>query len=297
KQIQVIVDKVYGTGVHTVARKDVWVGLISYRLHTWRNGFAAQGEKAFQMVIDNDVAQGEGEVEGLGEEADEENEEQTGVTPPIDGATPDPTLPASAASTVRKFTFKTPEGIAEFVAWALQPHKEGDTLAFHWKQWGNGIDKKGFLQSELIMYTYAYHLSCLDTIPGGYKRLTDPPIGALLIAVQAVQRALQFWRTGVYNNLQPTPRANFFSSDNWDDYTVPNPNPHGKKDKLVRRATKFMVSVNKWDTELWDEVKAEAREFVEAAPVSRRCAASSRSTSEADDSMYSDDDEVIIVSD
>ncbi|KAJ6607748.1 hypothetical protein B0H10DRAFT_542858 [Mycena sp. CBHHK59/15] len=74
KQIQVIVDKVYGAGVHKVAPKDVWVGLIGYRLHNWRNGFATQGEKALQMLIDNDEAQGEGE------EGEHENEEQ--MAPP-----------------------------------------------------------------------------------------------------------------------------------------------------------------------------------------------------------------------
>lgn len=108
----------------------------------------------------------------------------------------------NAAPTVAKFTFDTPKGIAAFVAWALQVH-EGGTMAFQWQTWGNGIDKKvcalvtisygtdtqlqGFLQSHLIVYTYAYHLTCLATIPGSYTRLDAPPVGALLLCAQAVR--------------------------------------------------------------------------------------------------------------
>ncbi|KAJ6598059.1 hypothetical protein B0H10DRAFT_1959477 [Mycena sp. CBHHK59/15] len=286
-QIQVIVDKVYGTGVHIVGPKDVWVGLIGYRLHDWHNGFGAHAEKGAELFFTADDS----------EEEEEENEEEPvdGDIPPVDGTVADPTLPAGTGPTVCKFSFKTPAGIAEFVEWALRPHKESDTMAFHWKRWGDGTDKQGFLQFHLILYVFAYHLSCLETIPAKYPRLTAPPIAALLLAVQAVQRTLQFWRTGVYDNPQPTTRTNYFSSDNWDDYTIPNPNPHGKKDKLVRRATKFLASVKQWDAERWDEIKAGAREFMEAP--SRRRPASSRSASEASDDMFSDDDEVIVVSD
>ncbi|KAJ6621813.1 hypothetical protein B0H10DRAFT_1945080 [Mycena sp. CBHHK59/15] len=252
-QIQVIVDKVYGTGVHIVGPKDVWVGLIGYRLHDWHNGFGAHAEKGTELFFTADDSQDE--------EEEEENKEEPvdGDIPPVDGTMADPTLPAGTGPTV---CFKTPAGITEFVEWALRPHKESDTMAFHWKRWGDGTDKQGFLQFDLILY---------------------------------VQRTLQFWRTGVYDNPQPTTRTNYFSSDNWDDYTIPNPNPHGKKDKLVRRATKFLASVKKWDAERWDEIKAGAREFMEAP--SRRRPASSRSASEAGDDMFSDDDEVIVVSD
>lgn len=49
---------------------------------------------------------------------------------------------------------------------------------------------QGFLQSYLIVYTYAYHLSCLEIIPGGYTRLEAPAIGALLMSAQAVRLTL-----------------------------------------------------------------------------------------------------------
>jgi hypothetical protein len=50
----------------------------------------------------------------------------------------------AAKVAVKPLTFKLdrPEGIAAFVAWALQPHASTGTMAFHWKTWGNGVDKK-----------------------------------------------------------------------------------------------------------------------------------------------------------
>ncbi|KAJ7433855.1 hypothetical protein FB451DRAFT_1419373 [Mycena latifolia] len=124
-----------------------------------------------------------------------------------------------------------------------------------------------------------------------YKRLDAPPIGALLLSVQAVQRALQFWQTGVYVNPQKT--ANHFSIDNWGDSVITSGQ---KKDKLVRRATKFMASVQKWDEDRWVELKAAASEWVELP--GRKRGGSSRSGSEAEDNaVLEEDDEIIILSD
>ncbi|KAJ7450577.1 hypothetical protein FB451DRAFT_1374673 [Mycena latifolia] len=61
-------------------------------------------------------------------------------------------------------------------------------------------------------------MSCLAVVPGGYKRLDAPPIGVLLLSVQVVQRALQFWQTGIYANPQKT--ANYFSIDNRGDSVI-----------------------------------------------------------------------------
>ncbi|KAJ6517195.1 hypothetical protein C8R47DRAFT_1254521 [Mycena vitilis] len=289
KQIQGVVDRVFGVDVYKVAPHDVWVGLIGYRLHNWHNGFATHSEKGFTGIIDNDID----EVVEVEEEVAEVDEET--AIPPTDGATLQSTVPLAAVPPVSNCDLKTPAGIAQFVAWALKTDGSG-SMPFHWKQWGNGVDKKGFLQAELIMHAFSYHLSCLDAIPSGYTRLKERPVGALLMAVQAVQRTLQFWRTGVYINPVPMLRVNYFSSDNWDDHTVTNPNPNGKKDKLVRRATMFQSTVKAWDDERWNEVMKEAREFVEVVS-NRRRAGSSRSASDADDSMYSEDEDVIIVSD
>jgi hypothetical protein len=51
----------------------------------------------------------------------------------------------------------------------------------------------------------------------------------------------------------------------------------------------------KWDTAHWDDLEKAGREYIE--PPSRRRATSSRSASEAGDDVFSEDEDVIIVSD
>jgi hypothetical protein len=99
----------------------------------------------------------------------------------------------------------------------------------------------------------------------------------------------------MYNNPQPTMRANWFSSEHWDDHTIANPNPTGWKTKLVRHATKYLATVMKWDMAHWDDLDKAGREYIEAP--SRWHATSSSSASEAGDDMFSKDEEVIIVTD
>jgi hypothetical protein len=63
----------------------------------------------------------------------------------VEAATaPDADVAVAAKTATKPLTFKLdrPEGIAAFVAWALQPHASTGTMAFHWKTWGNGVDKK-----------------------------------------------------------------------------------------------------------------------------------------------------------
>ncbi|KAJ6613719.1 hypothetical protein B0H10DRAFT_2221962 [Mycena sp. CBHHK59/15] len=289
KQIQHLVDRVFGEGVHEVTAESAWVGLIGYRLTDWRSGLATRGLKAVETLVESY------DPDPDDEDANDENEPE--VSPPYTATTESApytaTVGAVPASTVLKFALDTPERIAAFVDWALQPHDSG-TMAFHWKTWGEGVDKKGFLQSHLIIYTFAYHLASLATIPGGYVRLDAFPIGALLLSVQAVQHGLQFWKTGEYVN--PNKPADHFSIDNWSD-TVVASTTNQKKGKMVRRATKFLSTVQKWDAARWNEIKVAAQEWVEL-PARRRAQTSSRSASEAgDDAMLSDDDVVMVLSD
>ncbi|KAJ6629705.1 hypothetical protein B0H10DRAFT_1939676 [Mycena sp. CBHHK59/15] len=261
KKIQDIVDRVYGEGKHEVAPDSAWVGLIGYRLSDWRSGIATQAIKAIDALIDTYEDDSDDDIEAGSN--DIEAGSDPSVIPPAADAAPavaeDAVAPAGAPKAL-KFAFNTPEGIAAFIKWALQSHAESGTMAFHWKTWGNGVDKKGFLQSHLIVYTFAYHLACLAAIPGGYPRLDSPPIGALLLSAQAVHRALQFWQTGEYVNPQKT--SSHFSIDNWGD-TVINATGHvEKRGKLVRRATKFFGSLQKWDEARWKELKAAAAQWV-----------------------------------
>ncbi|KAJ7255148.1 hypothetical protein C8J57DRAFT_1518076 [Mycena rebaudengoi] len=313
-QIQTIVDKVFGNSVHKVTADTTWVGLIGYRLSDWCSGIAAQAVKAIESIIESykvesDIEDDEMDTDDTTSPASPTTTSANAIvsaTTPVPDAPADApadadaaVLPADAAADVDpipaakplKFAFNTPEGIAAFVAWALQTHKPSNTMAFQWKIWGGGVDKKGFLQSHLIVYTFAYHLSTLATIPGGYTKLEAPPIGALLLSMQAVHRALQFWETGEYVNPQKFP--SFFSIDNWGDTTTSS-GIH-KQGKVVRRATKFVPMVQGWDKGRWKELKEAAEEWVEI-PSCKRAGNSGHSGSEAGDLLV-DDDDVMILSD
>ncbi|KAJ6602344.1 hypothetical protein B0H10DRAFT_2080287, partial [Mycena sp. CBHHK59/15] len=183
----------------------------------------------------------------------------------------DPDVPADAVPKAKKFKFDTPKGRAD------------GTNTFHWKIWGDGADKKGFLQSKMILHAFAYHLACLEAIPGGYVWLEAHPKGALLLAMQSVN--------GDYVN--PGKRANFFSEDNLGDTVV----REGNKNKLVRHATKSLSTIEKWDDDHWKDLIDTVKEYIET-PGRKRARTTSRSGSEAgDDVIVSDDDGVMVLSD
>ncbi|KAJ7764025.1 hypothetical protein DFH07DRAFT_956294 [Mycena maculata] len=327
KQIQDIVNQVYGENVHEVTKESAWVGLVGYRLSDWRAAIAAQAIKAIEALIEDSrpaitvtVSDGEEDVELVLVDAfpDDSAEAAEAAAPNADGDSAGAAAPNAdgdaagavvldtngdaavldanddTADTAPRWKLYTAKGMAAFVEWALETRPDIPTSPFHWRTWGDGVDKKGFLQSHLIVYTFAYHLSCLAAIPGGYKRLDAQPVGALLLSVQAVQRALEFWRTGTYVN--PLKASSHFSVDNWGDIQAAG-NVDKKKNRLVRRATKFLASVQKWDDKRWKEVKEAADEWVEL-PGRKRGATGSRSASEAsdDDPMLSDD-EILVLSD
>ncbi|KAJ6632008.1 hypothetical protein B0H10DRAFT_2426924 [Mycena sp. CBHHK59/15] len=305
-QIQDLVDKVFGSGKFEVTADGPWVRLVGYRLNDWRNGIGAQPHKAMEALIESyqppDSEEEEDEEEGPEDHIDGDNHYSgtDNQDPPAGGATTaadaaptavDAAPTATAPAHIDKagnFKLNTTEGRAAFVQWALQHHAESGTMAFHWGTWGNGVDKKGFLQSYLILHAFSYHLACLEAIPSGYGQLEADPEAALLMSEQAVQRELGFCRTGEYVN--PGGRANAFSEDNWGDTVTVVETNRGKKRKLVRRATRFLSMIKKWDAAHWKEVIEAGNEYMEL-PSCKRGQSASRSGSEAgDDVMLSDDD-------
>ncbi|KAJ6613533.1 hypothetical protein B0H10DRAFT_2191936 [Mycena sp. CBHHK59/15] len=218
-QIQGIVDRVFGEGVHEVTPDGAWVGLLGYRLNDWRHGIAAQPHKTMIDFIDSYETSDE-----------EDTNDDNPVNPDAGDAVPaavdasattaDADARANASAKPLKFKFNMREGVAGFLEWCLQSHDDSGTMAFHWKTWGGGVDKKGFLQSYLILHAFTCHLACLEEIPGGYERLKSHP--------ESVHE-LQFWRTGEYVNSNPNSPANHFSIDNYDDTLEIIQTANGKK--------------------------------------------------------------------
>ncbi|KAJ6587717.1 hypothetical protein B0H10DRAFT_1961371 [Mycena sp. CBHHK59/15] len=258
---------------YVVTEEGPWWGLLQYRSHNWRNGFLQQADKG--MLLLHKTHQ---------EEEDDEEE-------------PEQDAPNSSEGTAVKpcvFKFDMPEARADFAEWALEPEasETGQTMAFHWNQWGDGKVKKGFFLSYLIVYAYSYHLMMLDSIPTQYKRSEERPYGALLLAVQAVECNLQRWRTGTYIVERGQPGE--FSDDNWGD--IKTRTSRTTQIKVTRRATKFLSALKKWDDARWDELWATAAEWVEKKRT--RTTSSSHGTSDAEDmEEVEEEPEVIVLSD
>ncbi|KAJ6611286.1 hypothetical protein B0H10DRAFT_1953160 [Mycena sp. CBHHK59/15] len=191
----------------------------------------------------------------------------------------DLTAVSNAPPKLCPFKFDTPKGIANFVNWALQVHADSGTSAFHWRQWGDGKEKKGFLFLYLIVYTYVHHLTVIDTIPDEYKHSTDPPYGVILLVAQA---------TGEYT----VPKGLFvhFSVDNWGDIRT----QEAKKPKLTRRVTKFLYVLKKWDAAQWEELQEAAAEWQEKK---KQAVSSSRGKLEAEDMEETEEEELIVLFD
>ncbi|KAJ6551984.1 hypothetical protein B0H10DRAFT_2242312 [Mycena sp. CBHHK59/15] len=239
--------------IHEVTEDGPWWGLLQYRSNDWRNGFLRQSHKGMKLLHNSPQSDDESDQDEQPNQDDAAASESNG--------------PTAAAVKPRAFKFDTPEGIAEFVEWALQ--EQGGTMVFHWQQWGDGKVKKGFFLSYLIVYVYAYHLSILESIPPEYECSKDRPYGALLLAVQAVECDLCRWQTG----------------------------EHITKTTRTRRATKFLHILKSWDDARWDALHTAVTEWLDKKK--KQAGSSSRGTSEAGEMEETEDDEpeIIVLSD
>ncbi|KAJ7911948.1 hypothetical protein B0H13DRAFT_2327803 [Mycena leptocephala] len=275
KQVQDIIDKVYGKGEYIVEASGPWMSL------------AVQGLiDAYESNDEEDTDEDETNKDGSNENPVNADANSSAG----DAATAETAPPAK----IRKFRLNTREGVRAFIDFAYEPNAGTDTMAFHWKTWGNGVNKKGLLQSYLILHVFAYHLVYLEGVPGGYGRLESPPESALLLAEQAVRHELKYWRTCEYIN--PNKTSDCFSVENCGDIIETVQTAQGKKKKLTRRVTKFQSAVRKWDKSRWMEVTEGAKEFMEQ-PSRKRGRTTSRSGSEVGDDVLISDDEVMILSD
>ncbi|KAJ6472187.1 hypothetical protein C8R47DRAFT_741691 [Mycena vitilis] len=156
---------VYGAGVHSVTAESAWVGLLGYRLTDWRSTIAARAPKAVDELIDSyEPVDPKDDYQAFEQDKDESDDEPDAATSSSAKPTEDSIDAASAAAPaiatadtsaivpaampisppfkITKFTLGSPSGVAAFVAWALEPHAESNTMPFHWKTWGGGVEKQ-----------------------------------------------------------------------------------------------------------------------------------------------------------
>ncbi|KAF7293854.1 hypothetical protein HMN09_01181400 [Mycena chlorophos] len=254
EHVQRVVDDVYGTKKFTVAVNGAWYGLAGYRVSSWRNNFVSAAHTTIEALFfpPDDAGESEGSESELDDDAPPPNPPAPGSSaasenPPADSNESEDPAP-------EPFDFETREGRAAFVEWALQTHKNGQgketgSMAFQWRVWGNGEKKQGFMLSYPILRTFSTHLAEVLSIPKQFDISEEPPIGALVMAAQAVHRELGFWTTGDY--VAPSrDRKYTFSADNWADKTTME---NGAR-KTIKRSSKYVKALEKWDKDKWDEL-------------------------------------------
>ncbi|KAL1740172.1 hypothetical protein HDZ31DRAFT_48028 [Schizophyllum fasciatum] len=163
------------------------------------------------------------------------------------------------------------------------------TAPMYWRHWGKGGEyRKGFLQSDLIIATFSQHVTeTVLALPRNSPMplCDDPPIGALLLASQAVQRALKCFETGEFRA-----PPNFFSAVNYGDhYELVK----GRM-KLINRATKFVATLRRWPSTTWVDIRTRAEAYLALDSLDDDDA-SRATTPEAGAEEDSDDDEDFIM--
>ncbi|CAK5280855.1 unnamed protein product [Mycena citricolor] len=270
QEVQEAVNTIYGAGLYRVEEDNVWYVLTSYRLGDWRRNFFTRACDAMLAYIK------------YSNDRDEEIKQQKYHELLVDH--PNLKYKDVTDDDDELFHMRTPKEIAEFVAAMLEMEDDG-TYAFHWETYG---EKKGLFMNYLILATFSYHLTILDAVPSQCQ-FGAHPYGAVLLAVQAVQRMLNCYKTGLFvvpNGKDPEQQ---FSADNYADKKV------RREGRVVldRRGTKYLHTIQAWSNAKWERFLAGAREYKVKAKGNR---ASSAASSEPED-IIDVDAELMILSD
>ncbi|KAF8347339.1 hypothetical protein F5887DRAFT_1175117 [Amanita rubescens] len=143
------------------------------------------------------------------------------------------------------------------------------TYYYQWSEWSEDpVLRKGLGRNQLILYTFAnahlVHLNDIDSL------VNSRPIGALLLSMQAVERALEYWKEGERAK-KDLPE---FSKNNFGDtFTKAEKNA-----KRIRRATIFVKTLERLTDAEWTSLIEEAREWLDDNRRARATSASPNTT-------------------
>ncbi|CDO77040.1 hypothetical protein BN946_scf184403.g15 [Trametes cinnabarina] len=166
---------------HPLNDQDHCFKLIHYRMNDWHTKLWQTAVATFQEIIEDAR---NASLEGDGEEA----------------------VPLAESA------FSTPDQVGIYAEWLLGDAKK--KAPFYWKRWNGGDKPEDRLQSDLIVGTFAYHLSELLALEQE-ERVLEFPSGALTLATLAVTHALTHYVTGQF--VRPDGRPGFFSYENYGD--------------------------------------------------------------------------------
>ncbi|KAG6914488.1 hypothetical protein DXG01_016962 [Tephrocybe rancida] len=151
-ELQKIIDMVYGVGAYTVQGGDVWNGLISYRLQSWRNGFATAAINVVESYFD-----------------DPDNRDILST----------PENRRKAVDWFLDWQGKEGQETAPYQWKQCVDRSDGSRR------------KRGFCEAPFIVHTFAVaHLSFV-TPPDLEDPESELPVGALILSLQAVEHALK----------------------------------------------------------------------------------------------------------
>ncbi|KAF8799163.1 hypothetical protein BYT27DRAFT_7071855, partial [Phlegmacium glaucopus] len=217
---------------------------------------------------------------------------------------------STAASAVKTYIESNPENmfvngaddIAEFVQLYTEVQGKPPTVPFHWREWQVSDDetpiKKGRFQNQLIMYTLAHaHFADFDDVPATEK-LNIKPVGALILAIQAVEHAFKSWTTGTY--VKDSSPKGYFSADNYGDKIEKVTGKDGRtKHVNNRRATQYVSTITAFKDHHWESILDTVRNILgeDGKKRKRSKSLSSRASSEFDLDEVDAEEDYILVSD
>ncbi|THG94209.1 hypothetical protein EW026_g7212 [Hermanssonia centrifuga] len=126
---------------------------------------------------------------------------------------------------------------------------EGMERSFSYQRSENSL---GRLRSDVILFTFYWHLQSIQGV-GLFDDNNDaPPIGAYTLSIQAVERAFKAHVTG--EKVLPTGQVAWFSVDNWGDtYKYLG----GRKVKSPK-ASKFSKTIQAFTVQDWETILTDA---------------------------------------
>ncbi|KAK2467395.1 hypothetical protein APHAL10511_000630 [Amanita phalloides] len=131
------------------------------------------------------------------------------------------------------------------------------TYAYQWAEWNNGINSKGFGEGVLVLSTFANgYLAQLGQFDEGLEN--EKPVGALILAMQAVGWALEQWKTSEL--LVNKDKLNHFSADNYND--IKKKDDNSKKTICIHHVTVFVRSLHELSTVHWKMIISSAHEYL-----------------------------------
>ncbi|KAG9218428.1 hypothetical protein CCMSSC00406_0007971 [Pleurotus cornucopiae] len=148
---------------------------------------------------------------------------------------------------------------------------------FYFKIFNAATNKrKGPFQSFLIAFTFSLHMAAISGVPANHIGDDDSsPVvkqpGALVMAIQAVKRALFYYRSGVKEEPNPRDTLSHFSHSNWADHNEISIDKYGESiTKLIPTTTCIQNLVKQLTERQWTMVNQEAVQFTlkETAPPS-----------------------------